>query len=85
MFGCSATNMTQFHSDWGVTVLQICIHPPAAPPSPHLICFDATAMAGRGRGRKMITFNMETVGVPRGDNVPVCVQQPTPLFPVRLL
>ncbi|CAF90086.1 unnamed protein product [Tetraodon nigroviridis] len=39
-------------------------------------------MAGRGRGRKMITFNTETVGVPRGESVPVGVHQPTPLFPV---
>ncbi|TNN02038.1 hypothetical protein fugu_009525 [Takifugu bimaculatus] len=39
-------------------------------------------MAVRGRGRKMITFAMETVGINRGENAPLSVQQPMPLFPL---
>ncbi|XP_070691686.1 DNA-directed RNA polymerase III subunit RPC7-like [Pempheris klunzingeri] len=37
---------------------------------------------GRGRGRRMMTFSVEAVGINRGDSLPPSVQQPTPLFPV---
>uniref|UniRef100_A0A8C9ZJU3 DNA-directed RNA polymerase III subunit n=1 Tax=Sander lucioperca TaxID=283035 RepID=A0A8C9ZJU3_SANLU len=41
-------------------------------------------MAGRGggRGRRMMTFSVEAVGITRGDSLPPSIQQPTPLFPV---
>ncbi|KAL7392994.1 hypothetical protein ABVT39_005018 [Epinephelus coioides] len=41
-------------------------------------------MAGRGggRGRRMMTFSVEAVGINRGDSLPPSIQQPTPLFPV---
>nr|XP_057908717.1 RNA polymerase III subunit GL b [Doryrhamphus excisus] len=40
-------------------------------------------MAGRGRGRsrRMMTFNVEAIGINRGDTLPPSIQQPTPLFP----
>ncbi|XP_044064500.1 RNA polymerase III subunit GL b isoform X2 [Siniperca chuatsi] len=37
---------------------------------------------GRGRGRRMMTFSAEAVGINRGDSLPPSIQQPTPLFPV---
>ncbi|XP_045897867.1 DNA-directed RNA polymerase III subunit RPC7-like [Micropterus dolomieu] len=37
---------------------------------------------GRGRGRRMMTFSVEAVGINRGDSLPPSIQQPTPLFPV---
>ncbi|XP_031735916.1 DNA-directed RNA polymerase III subunit RPC7-like [Anarrhichthys ocellatus] len=41
-------------------------------------------MAGRagGRGRRMMSFSVEAVGINRGDSLPPSIQQPTPLFPV---
>ncbi|XP_042372611.1 DNA-directed RNA polymerase III subunit RPC7-like, partial [Plectropomus leopardus] len=41
-------------------------------------------MAGRGggRGRRMMSFSVEAVGISRGDSLPPSIQQPTPLFPV---
>ncbi|XP_061838994.1 DNA-directed RNA polymerase III subunit RPC7-like [Nerophis lumbriciformis] len=36
---------------------------------------------GRGRGRRMMTFNVEAVGINKGDTLPPSTQQPTPLFP----
>ncbi|KAK6467009.1 DNA-directed RNA polymerase III subunit RPC7-like [Huso huso] len=38
---------------------------------------------GRGRGRGQVTFNMEAVGIGKGDVLPPPTLQPTPLFPVR--
>lgn len=40
-------------------------------------------MAGRGRGRRTMSFNVDSVGIIRGDGFPPSMQQPTPLFPVR--
>ncbi|XP_026226945.1 polymerase (RNA) III (DNA directed) polypeptide G like b [Anabas testudineus] len=39
-------------------------------------------MSGRGRGRRTMTFNVDSVGISRGDSFPPSVQQPTPPFPV---
>nr|XP_046256224.1 RNA polymerase III subunit GL b [Scatophagus argus]XP_046256226.1 RNA polymerase III subunit GL b [Scatophagus argus] len=41
-------------------------------------------MAGRsrGRGRRLMSFSVEAVGINRGDTLPPSIQQPTPLFPV---
>uniref|UniRef100_UPI0037E8B2E5 DNA-directed RNA polymerase III subunit RPC7-like n=1 Tax=Semicossyphus pulcher TaxID=241346 RepID=UPI0037E8B2E5 len=39
-------------------------------------------MAGRGRGRRLMSFSVEAVGINRGDSLPPSIQQPTPLFPV---
>ncbi|KAL6109898.1 polr3gl [Pungitius sinensis] len=41
-------------------------------------------MAGRGggRGRRMMSFSVEAVGINRGESLPPSIQQPTPLFPV---
>ncbi|XP_037639392.1 RNA polymerase III subunit GL b [Sebastes umbrosus] len=41
-------------------------------------------MAGRGsgRGRRMMSFSVEAVGINRGDSLPPSIQQPTPLYPV---
>ncbi|KAK2845222.1 hypothetical protein Q5P01_011881 [Channa striata] len=39
-------------------------------------------MAGRGRGRKAMSFSVDSVGITRGDTFPPSVQQPTPLYPV---
>ncbi|MGH0163860.1 UNVERIFIED_CONTAM: hypothetical protein FKN15_045813 [Acipenser sinensis] len=36
---------------------------------------------GRGRGRGQVTFNMEAVGIGKGDVLPPPTLQPTPLFP----
>lgn len=41
-------------------------------------------MAGRGRGRRTMSFSIDAVGINRGDSLPPSMQQPTPLFPVRL-
>ncbi|KAM7421707.1 hypothetical protein PAMA_015721 [Pampus argenteus] len=37
---------------------------------------------GRGRGRRLMSFSVEAVGINRGDSLPPSIQQPTPLFPV---
>uniref|UniRef100_A0A4W6DIE2 DNA-directed RNA polymerase III subunit n=1 Tax=Lates calcarifer TaxID=8187 RepID=A0A4W6DIE2_LATCA len=39
-------------------------------------------MAGRGRGRRTMSFSIDAVGINRGDSLPPSMQQPTPLFPV---
>ncbi|KAG8517574.1 DNA-directed RNA polymerase III subunit RPC7-like [Galemys pyrenaicus] len=36
---------------------------------------------GRGRGRGQLTFNMEAVGIGKGDALPPPTLQPSPLFP----
>ncbi|XP_064208734.1 RNA polymerase III subunit GL b isoform X2 [Anguilla rostrata] len=36
---------------------------------------------GRGRGRGQLSFNMEAVGIGKGENLPPSTLQPTPLFP----
>uniref|UniRef100_A0A8C9RMT3 DNA-directed RNA polymerase III subunit n=1 Tax=Scleropages formosus TaxID=113540 RepID=A0A8C9RMT3_SCLFO len=36
---------------------------------------------GRGRGRGQLTFNIEAVGIGKGENLPPATLQPTPLFP----
>ncbi|KAL4646727.1 DNA-directed RNA polymerase III subunit RPC7-like [Arapaima gigas] len=36
---------------------------------------------GRGRGRGQLTFNIEAVGIGKGENLPPSTLQPTPLFP----
>ncbi|XP_031432392.1 RNA polymerase III subunit GL b isoform X1 [Clupea harengus] len=36
---------------------------------------------GRGRGRGQLSFNMEVVGIGKGENLPPSTLQPTPLFP----
>ncbi|XP_007538754.1 DNA-directed RNA polymerase III subunit RPC7-like [Erinaceus europaeus] len=36
---------------------------------------------GRGRGRGQLTFNMEAVGIGKGDTLPPPTLQPSPLFP----
>ncbi|XP_078499264.1 DNA-directed RNA polymerase III subunit RPC7-like [Lissotriton helveticus] len=38
-------------------------------------------MAGRGRGRGQMTFNVEVVGIGKGDALPPPTLQPPPLFP----
>ncbi|NXO28925.1 RPC7L polymerase, partial [Cisticola juncidis] len=37
---------------------------------------------GRGRGRGQMTFNVEAVGIAKGDALPPPTLQPSPLFPV---
>uniref|UniRef100_A0A8C5IX08 Uncharacterized protein n=1 Tax=Junco hyemalis TaxID=40217 RepID=A0A8C5IX08_JUNHY len=37
---------------------------------------------GRGRGRGQMTFNVEAVGIGKGDALPPPTLQPAPLFPV---
>ncbi|KAG7475559.1 DNA-directed RNA polymerase III subunit RPC7-like [Solea senegalensis] len=39
-------------------------------------------MAGRGRGRRAMTFSVDAVGISRGESLPPSMQQPTPVFPV---
>nr|XP_020474379.1 DNA-directed RNA polymerase III subunit RPC7-like [Monopterus albus]XP_020474380.1 DNA-directed RNA polymerase III subunit RPC7-like [Monopterus albus]XP_020474381.1 DNA-directed RNA polymerase III subunit RPC7-like [Monopterus albus]XP_020474382.1 DNA-directed RNA polymerase III subunit RPC7-like [Monopterus albus] len=39
-------------------------------------------MAGCGRRRRMMNFNVDAVSINRGDSLPPSMQQPTPLFPV---
>ncbi|XP_039974484.1 RNA polymerase III subunit GL b [Xiphias gladius] len=39
-------------------------------------------MAGRGRGRRTMSFSVDAVGINRGDSLPPSMQQPTPPFPV---
>ncbi|XP_030012818.1 DNA-directed RNA polymerase III subunit RPC7-like [Sphaeramia orbicularis] len=41
-------------------------------------------MAGRGhgRGRRMMSFSVEAVGISRADSLPASIQQPTPVYPV---
>ncbi|XP_004689636.1 PREDICTED: DNA-directed RNA polymerase III subunit RPC7-like [Condylura cristata] len=41
----------------------------------------ASRGGGRGRGRGQLTFNMEAVGIAKGDAVPPPTLQPSPLFP----
>ncbi|CAB1350993.1 unnamed protein product [Coregonus sp. 'balchen'] len=36
---------------------------------------------GRGRGRGQMTFNLEDVGIGRGDSLPPTTFKPSPLFP----
>ncbi|KAJ8290066.1 hypothetical protein GJAV_G00008340 [Gymnothorax javanicus] len=36
---------------------------------------------GRGRGRGQLSFNMEAVGIGKGENLPPSTLQPTPVFP----
>ncbi|XP_028911485.1 DNA-directed RNA polymerase III subunit RPC7-like [Ornithorhynchus anatinus] len=36
---------------------------------------------GRGRGRGQLTFNVEAVGIGKGDALPPSAMQPTPLYP----
>ncbi|CAB1416273.1 unnamed protein product [Pleuronectes platessa] len=38
-------------------------------------------MAGRGRGRRMMSFSVDAVGINRGDTLPPTIQQPTPAYP----
>ncbi|XP_041649734.1 RNA polymerase III subunit GL b [Cheilinus undulatus] len=37
---------------------------------------------GRGRGRRLMSFSVEAVGINRGDSLPPSIQQPTPIYPV---
>ncbi|XP_023657286.2 DNA-directed RNA polymerase III subunit RPC7-like isoform X1 [Paramormyrops kingsleyae] len=48
-----------------------------------LFLSSAVRMAGRGRGRGrgQLTFNIEAVGIGKGENLPPSTLQPTPLFP----
>lgn len=39
-------------------------------------------MAGRGRGLRNLSFNVDAVGLSRGEGLPPGLQQPTPVFPV---
>lgn len=41
----------------------------------------ASRGGGRGRGRGQLTFNMEAVGIGKGDALPPPTLQPSPLFP----
>ncbi|NXN28281.1 RPC7L polymerase, partial [Nycticryphes semicollaris] len=41
----------------------------------------AMAGRGRGRGRGQMTFNVEAVGIGKGDALPPTTLQPSPLFP----
>lgn len=38
-------------------------------------------MAGRGRGRAQMTFNVDALGIKRGEALPPTVTKPSPLFP----
>lgn len=44
----------------------------------------ASRGGGRGRGRGQLTFNMEAVGISKGDALPPPTLQPSPLFPVSV-
>lgn len=44
----------------------------------------ASRGGGRGRGRGQLTFNMEAVGIGKGDALPPSTLQPSPLFPVSI-
>lgn len=39
---------------------------------------------GRGRGRSLFTFNVDSLGFGRGEALPTGVQAPSPLYPVRM-
>ncbi|XP_071387049.1 DNA-directed RNA polymerase III subunit RPC7-like, partial [Centroberyx affinis] len=39
------------------------------------------AARGRGRGRRIMSFSVEAVGINRGETLPPSILQPTPLFP----
>ena len=39
-------------------------------------------MAGRGRGRGKLTFDVGKIGFQKGEALPAAIQQPPPLFPV---
>ncbi|XP_029928722.1 DNA-directed RNA polymerase III subunit RPC7-like [Myripristis murdjan] len=39
------------------------------------------AARGRGRGRRLMSFSVEAVGISRGESLPPSILQPTPLFP----
>ncbi|EAW71412.1 polymerase (RNA) III (DNA directed) polypeptide G (32kD) like, isoform CRA_a [Homo sapiens] len=41
----------------------------------------ASRGGGRGRGRGQLTFNVEAVGIGKGDALPPPTLQPSPLFP----
>ena len=47
------------------------------------LVWGAAVMAGRGRGRRMMSFSVDAVGINRGDSLPPTIQQPTPAFPVK--
>ncbi|XP_063040885.1 RNA polymerase III subunit GL a [Engraulis encrasicolus] len=38
-------------------------------------------MAGRGRGRAQLTFNVDALGIKRGESLPPSMVKPSPLFP----
>lgn len=40
-------------------------------------------MAGRGRGRGQLTFNVDALGIKKGEALPPTMNKPSPLFPVR--
>lgn len=41
-------------------------------------------MSGRGRGRSLFTFNVDSLGFGRGEALPSSAQAPSPLYPVRI-
>lgn len=52
------------------------------PPCPQRPLGLSMAGRGRGRGRGQMTFNVEAVGIGKGDALPPPTLQPSPLFPV---
>uniref|UniRef100_A0A8B9RBJ1 Polymerase (RNA) III (DNA directed) polypeptide G like a n=1 Tax=Astyanax mexicanus TaxID=7994 RepID=A0A8B9RBJ1_ASTMX len=38
-------------------------------------------MAGRGRGRSLFTFNVDSLGFGRGEALPTSAHAPSPLYP----
>lgn len=44
----------------------------------------ASRGGGRGCGRGQLTFNVEAVGIGKGDALPPPTLQPSPLFPVSV-
>ena len=45
----------------------------------------AFIMAGRGRGGRGLSFNIDALGFGRGDALPQAINQPPPLFPVSFI
>ncbi|XP_051785495.1 DNA-directed RNA polymerase III subunit RPC7 isoform X3 [Erpetoichthys calabaricus] len=43
---------------------------------------ERSAMAGRGRGRAAFTFNIEALGLAKGESLPESAFQPKPLYPI---
>lgn len=42
-------------------------------------------MAARGRGRgRGLSFSVDTLGFGRGETLPAAIQQPPPLYPVKI-